>query len=216
MLSEYTIHPFSVDAERSHVRVMTLTITRLKKSEAAQLMLTQNKITHYTGPTKVNPPDQAKAAPTQEDLESINSSLEQANTRDGEYLSQISDPNAVEFFRYNSKEDSTENHPSISWTLVVRVPLHDSPPSHPDSMLTTMSNLLQRVQSFWMKYAHISMDMQLYAIASQIKWSDMEKWKEAILHQGIIHTLMSFFGCIGVLMKASGFETLLGSAFGSD
>ncbi len=215
MVLEYTVRPVSMDAERSQVGVMTLTIPRLKKSEAAQLQLTQSKITHYTGPPNVKPPDQVKAVPSQEDLESINSSLEWANTRDGEYLSQIFDPNAVEFFGYNSKEDRAENHPSLSWTLVVFGPLLDSPPSHPGTVLTTMGNLLQGLQSFVMKYAHISMNMQLYAIVSQIKRCDMDKWKEMILHTGKMHTLMSFRGCIIVLMKASGFETLLGSAFGS-
>ncbi len=74
---------------------MTLAILRLKKSEAAQLQLIQSKITH----NKDNPPDKAMAAPTQEDLESINASLEWANTRDGEYLSQIFDRNSVEFMQ---------------------------------------------------------------------------------------------------------------------
>ncbi len=77
-----------------------------------------------------------------------------------------------------------------------------------------MGKLLKGLLSFGMKNAHISMDMQLYAIATQIKWSEMEKWTYVILHSGKMDTLMLFRGCIGVLMKASGFDTLLWSAFG--
>ena len=65
-----------------------------------------------------------------------------------------------------------------------------------------------------MKYAHICMDMQLYIVACNIKWSKHEKWKYLILHPGKMHTLMSCLGCIGTLMKASGMEKVLSSTFG--
>ena len=40
------------------------------------------------------------------------------------------------------------------------------------------------------------------------------RFKAVILHPGMIHTLMSFVGCIGTLMKGSGMEQILGVAFG--
>ncbi len=65
-----------------------------------------------------------------------------------------------------------------------------------------------------MQYAHVCMDMQLFAVASLIKWTNKEKWQNLIIHPGMMHTLMSFLGCIGTLMKGSGMETLLSSTFG--
>ena len=75
--------------------------------------------------------------------------------------------------------------------------------------------LLASLQSFGMEYAHICMDMQLYMVACKIKWNDTEKWKHVIVHPGMMHTLMSFLGCIGTLMKGSGIETILSTTFGS-
>ena len=76
-------------------------------------------------------------------------------------------------------------------------PLLNSPHTHPDTVLTTMNYLLKSLQSFGMQYAHITLDMQLYILACIIKWSDVEKWKHVVHRCGMMHTLMSFVGCIG-------------------
>ena len=52
--------------------------------------------------------------------------------------------------------------------------------------------------------------MQLYNVALQIKWSDQETWKDLVLRPGGMHMLMSF---IGILMRDTGLEELLGCAF---
>ena len=65
-----------------------------------------------------------------------------------------------------------------------------------------------------MTYAHISVDMQLYMVACQIKWNDVNRFKDVILRPGIMHTTQSFSGCIGKLMCGSGVESLISSAFG--
>ena len=38
--------------------------------------------------------------------------------------------------------------------------------------------------------------------------------KDVILRSGAMHIIMSFLGCIGTLMKGSGLDTFVGSAFG--
>ena len=49
---------------------------------------------------------------------------------------------------------------------------------------------------------------------SCVQWSDPYRWKSLVLHPGMMHTLISFLGCIGTLMKASGVDLLLTAAFG--
>ena len=44
---------------------------------------------------------------------------------------------------------------------------------------------------------HISLDMQLYMVAVQVKWSDPERWRAVSAHPGGMHNVMSFIGCIG-------------------
>ena len=93
-------------------------------------------------------------------------------------------------------------------------PLLDTPPAHPDTIMTTLVYLENTSKSFGMQYVHISVDLQLYQISCLVQWSDPYRWKSLVLHPGIMHTLMSFLGCIGTLMKASGVDVLLTAAFG--
>ena len=64
-----------------------------------------------------------------------------------------------------------------------------------------------------MSYAHISIGMQLYIVAQQIKWSDESRFKKVIIHPGAMHIIMSFLGCIGGLMKGSGLDQLVLAAY---
>ena len=93
-------------------------------------------------------------------------------------------------------------------------PLLDAPPDHPDTVMTTLVYLEKTSKTFGMQYAHISVDLQLYQISCLVQWSDPYRWKSLVLHPGIMHALMSFIGCIGTLMKASGMDVLLTAAFG--
>ena len=56
--------------------------------------------------------------------------------------------------------------------------------------------------------------LQLYMVACQIKWNDVNRFKDVIFRPGIMHTTQSFSGCIGKLMCGSGVESLISSAFG--
>ena len=80
--------------------------------------------------------------------------------------------------------------------------------------MTTLVYLENTSKTFRMQYAHISVDLQLYQISCLVQWSDPYRWKSLVLHPGIMHTLMSFIGCIGTLTKASGVDVLLTAAFG--
>ena len=93
-------------------------------------------------------------------------------------------------------------------------PLLDAPPAHPDTVMTTLVYLEKTSKTFLMQYAHISVDLQLHQISCIVQWGDPYRWKYLVLHPGIMHTLMSFIGCIGTLMKASGVDVLFTAAFG--
>ena len=219
MVSEFTIHPKqTLDANNAQIGVMSMKIPRLKKSDAAHLKLANKdglEIIHYNGSTKVKPPSIPNHEQSLSDLEKLKASLAKAAERDAGFYNQLNGPDAIEFAGYNAKEDRKENIPIAPKTLFVFGPLLNSPPSHIDTVLTTMHFLLESLNKFGMEYAHISMDMQLFMIACNIKWDNLEKWKHIVIHPGMMHTLMSFLGCIGNLMKGSGIETILAAAFGS-
>ena len=56
-------------------------------------------------------------------------------------------------------------------------------------------------------------DQQLYRVALDIIWSDPERWRYVYPHIGGMQWLMSFVGCVGVLMANSGLTSWLKSAF---
>ena len=99
-------------------------------------------------------------------------------------------------------------------TLVEFGPLLDVPPTHPDTVLTTLIYPEKTMKTFGMQYAHLSVDLQLYQISCIVQWSDPYRWKSLVLLPGMMHTLISFLGCIGTVMKASGVDVLLTAAFG--
>lgn len=93
-------------------------------------------------------------------------------------------------------------------------PLFDSPPSHPDTVLTSMSYMQRSLNKMGMVYLHLSPDMHLYMVASQIKWNNMEQFQHVILHPGVMHIIMSACGAIGTLIKGSGAEVLIAASIG--
>jgi hypothetical protein len=94
-------------------------------------------------------------------------------------------------------------------------PMIDATPSHPDTVLTSMLYVKRSLEEMNMKHVYISVDMQLYIVASQIKWSSPTYFKNVVLYPGVMHTVMSVCGAIGKLMKGSGIETLITSSFSS-
>ena len=59
------------------------------------------------------------------------------------------------------------------------------------------------------------MDQQLYKVALDAIWSDALRCNQLIPRLGGMHWLMSFIGCVGVLMENSGLVPWLQSAFAS-
>ena len=52
-------------------------------------------------------------------------------------------------------------------------------------------------------------------MALDVVWSDSLRWNHLIPRLGGMHWLMSFIGCVGVLMENSGLAPWLKSAFAS-
>ena len=76
------------------------------------------------------------------------------------------------------------------------------------------AKMKQTLKTFSMQHAHLSVDILLYHIGCIVQWSDSYCWTSLVLHPGMMHTLMSFLGCIGMLMQASCVDMLLIVAFG--
>ncbi|KAL8597460.1 hypothetical protein ACOMHN_050958 [Nucella lapillus] len=218
MVCEFTQHPAGIIESSSNVGVMQLTIPRLKKHELSSLRLTQKELqlAHYTGPSRLNPPLLPAKDLSTEEAAQVDAARTKARERDAAWLSHVhTEDKPMEWAGFNARLDRQEAEatPKKPKTLVVFGPLLDAPPAHPDTVLTTLIYLEKTLKTFGMQYAHLSVDLQLYQKACLVQWGDPDRWKALVLHPGMMHTLMSFLGCIGTLMKASGVDVLLTAAF---
>ena len=216
MVMEFTQHPAGI-IETGNIGVMQLKVPRLKKQEADSLQLNHQavQLKHYTGPSKISPPLLTTKALSAEESQLQSAAVSFSQERDAAWLSQIHESNKpVEWAGFNAQQDRLVNSAQKPKTLVVFGPMIDSPPAHPDTVLTTILYLERTLSTFGMQYIHLSVDLQLYQTACLVQWNDPQRWTNVILHPGMMHTLMSFLGCIGTLMKGSGVHVLMSAAFG--
>lgn len=172
---------------------------------------------HYNGPTKVLPPASPKniGIPYTE-IKARQKSLEIAHEKDIRWLNQIysGEPPGMEWSGFNKKIARTSDADEKPASTYLFGPVVDAPPSHPDTVLTSMCYFQKSMMNLGMKYTHLSPDMQLFIVASQIKWNDMARFKDVILRPGVMHIIMSACGAIGKLNKGSGVEVLISASFG--
>jgi hypothetical protein len=174
---------------------------------------------HYTGLKKIKPPHLSNNIDQPyEDICKLQEILALAQLQDMNWLKSLFDKTSDEpplewsGFMTQLVRNQTSISPKAA-TPFVFGPLIDAPPSHPDTILSTMEYCQNYLLGQGMSTVHISLDMQLYMVALQVKWSDMDRWKTVIVHPGGMHVVMSFLGCIGQLMKGSGLEELLKAAY---
>ena len=73
----------------------------------------------------------------------------------------------------------------------------DSPPTHADTVLTTLVHLEKCLITFGMQYIHLAVGMQLYLSVCFVQRNDPEQWHNFILLWGMVLTVMSFGVALG-------------------
>jgi hypothetical protein len=213
-------HPAGIlEFGRAQPTKSTLIIPRLSKKAAESKSSNHPHgsipLLHYTGSTKVNPPPVYASGISYKEACERQHSLSAAQEKDVKWLNTLYiEEKAMEWFGFNNKEARYDQVPKQPPSTYMFGPLIDAKASHPDTVLTSLEYLKTSLTDMGMTRIHISVDLQLYMVASQIKWNDVENFKNVILRPGIMHTVQSFCGCIGKLMQGSGIEKLIGSAFG--
>ena len=94
-------------------------------------------------------------------------------------------------------------------------PLIDEPPTDPSTMLTAMEDAERITNDAGQECTVFTVDQQLYAVVLDIIWSNPERWVNFVPRLGGMHWLTSFIGACGSLMKGSGLNQWLSSAFAS-
>ncbi len=216
MAIEFQNHPAGIiEMGPAQPCISRLKIPRLSSKQAKQVGKNRSvNLEHYTGPKKVVPPavEFNQGIPFTE-LLLQQRSLAISQDKDVKWLNSIKGDNTVEWNGFNSKLAREDSDQKAASTYMFG-PLIDAPPSHPDTVLTTLIYMQKTLLDFGMKYAHVYIDMQLFAITKQIVWNDTENSKTVIAHPGSMHIIMLFCSCIGKLVKGSGIEVFIGAAYG--
>ena len=90
----------------------------------------------------------------------------------------------------------------------------DRTPPDPSTMLTVMDEVARITHETGLPVTVFTADQQLYRAALDILWTYEIQFTYFLNRIGGMHWVMSFVGCIGVLMENSGLLSWLKSAFG--
>ena len=102
-------------------------------------------------------------------------------------------------------------HPDVS--SVEMLSIVDLNPSDNDCIYSTLMFVNNMAKSYNITTANITFDQPLYIKANDIV---AKANLDIVVRLGGFHTLMSFLGSIGHLMKGSGFEEILGVLYGKN
>ena len=92
-------------------------------------------------------------------------------------------------------------------------PLIDMVPSDPTTMMTAMVEAQNLTRQSGYVFTVFTADQQLYRVVVNVMWVHPEWFPNFIPRHGGMHMLMSFVGCVGMLMANSGLQEVMKAAF---
>jgi len=193
------------------------TIQRITKEEMSEPIEYDISVQRYNGPKKPKMP-QAAAVKFVLPLRLLAQqvvSRQRAEEVDFAFMQDVvHQPNCPEYNGYNTSLARNQGRSPQPKTKTVYLPLIDLVPSHPDTIMTAMTEAQQLTHRIGQKFVLFTCDLQLYKVALDVKWAYPDKFSDVIPRLGGMHSLMSFVGCIGTLMENSGLAEILGEVFG--
>ncbi|XP_078661436.1 uncharacterized protein LOC144905583 [Branchiostoma floridae x Branchiostoma belcheri] len=193
------------------------TFRRIRKDEMKEQTIEDIPVQRYYGPKKPNMPSSEvnRSVLPLKVLAHQVVALERARHLDFEFFKCVAtSTNPVEFGGFNTKLCREQGQSVKPATKAVYLPLIDMNPAHPDSMLTAMTEAQRLTKECGQGITILTNDQQLYKVAVNVKWVYQERFSDFIPRLGGMHMLMSFIGCVGVLMADSGLEDIMKSCFG--
>ena len=219
MATEFQMHPAGIiESGSAQSGISTLTIPRLTSKLAKSVGCNRAiPLLHYTGPKKVVPPATSIRKTTgisYTEACARQISLEAAQEKDAQWLNSLSQgQDAMEWNGFNNQLTRSQGILKPA-SLYMFGPLIDAPPSHPDTIITTLVYMQRSLVDMGMTSIHLSIDMQLYIVTKQVCWYHPERFHNVFVHPGGMHIIQSFIGCIAKLMKVSALEVYVAAAYG--
>ena len=101
------------------------------------------------------------------------------------------------------------SEPRKSFMMTAYVPVIDAKPSDMSTVYTTMKRCMDRSSALGQVNAVQTIDLQLYAIGQQVRWTCPEEFQGHTLRLGGFHTLCTFIASIGKLWGDGGLRDML-------
>ena len=167
MATEFQMQPAGIiETGSSQLDISTLMIPRLTPKQVKSVNNSRAiPLIHHTGPKKVLPPAISKNIEINYDEVCARQiSLEAAQKKDVEWLNSLmKGQDAMEWNGFNNQEsECSETCKHIHVGLLI-----DAPPSHPDTILTTLTYMQKSLLDMGMIHIHLSMDMQLFEVTNK-------------------------------------------------
>ena len=179
-------------------------INRLKQNELNDEIIPDLPIQRYTGPKKPNMPihEINRSVLPLKILAQQSVQLRRANSLDFQFFkSVVSDASTTEFGGYYTQYLREHDQSLKPGTKAMYTPLIDMLPSDPTTMMTAMVEAQKLTRQTGQVYTVFTADQQLYRVMINILWVHPEMFHNFIPRLGGMHMLMSFVGCVGILMK---------------
>ena len=126
----------------------------------------------------------------------------------------ISVRSCPEYSGFNTRLCREQGHAMKPRSNVVYLPLIDSSPSDPQTMMESIMKAKRITAEAGQEHVVYTADQQLYRVALHLKWENPDLCGNVFLRLGGMHFLMSYIGCIGYLNAQNGMEELLSVQFG--
>ena len=193
-------------------------IRRLTISDMKQPIMEDAPIARYSGHKKPQMPtkEATRAILPLKVLAQLVIQLSRAQFLDFKsFKAVVTDTDTPEFGGFNTKLAREQGQSAQPATRAIYTPLIDMTPADPDTMMTAMVEAQKLTKHCGQKFTVFTDDQQLNKFTVNVMWVYPEKFSLFVPRLGGMHMLMSFVGCIGVLMADSGLEDVLKSSFGS-
>ena len=138
-----------------------------------------------------------------------------AKEQDFEYIKSSSINDKVpDYNGFNTQRTRDSDQSLKPKSKVVFTPVLERTLSDPSTMLTTMTEAARITHETGQSVTVFTADQKLYRVALVILWTYETRFTNFVPRIGGLHWVMSFVGCISVLMRNIGLLSWLNSAFG--
>ena len=141
-------------------------------------------------------------------------SVVRARSTDFDFLKAVTEnTSAPEFAGYNTLQARQHGQAVKPANKTLYRPLIDMTPSDPTTMMTAIVEAQTFARQSNQAFTVFTADQQLYRVMLNVIWMHPDMFSDFIPRLGGMHMIMSYVGCVGVLMANTGLDKVMKADF---